>query len=82
MTQVRIINKSGFDLPHYETADSAGMDLRAHITEPITIGSLERVLVPTGLFIELPQGFEAQIRPRSGISYKKRIEHSQCTWYH
>jgi dUTP pyrophosphatase len=70
---VRIINKSGGALPHYETPDSAGMDLRAHIDQPITIGSLERVLVPTGLFIELPQGFEAQIRPRSGLALKKGI---------
>jgi dUTP pyrophosphatase len=73
MTKVRIINRSGTSLPAYETPDSAGMDLRANISEPITIGSLERVLVPTGLFMELPQGFEAQIRPRSGLALKKGL---------
>lgn len=73
MTQVKIINKSQHDLPHYETTSSAGMDLRANIETPITIGSLERTIVPTGLFLELPEGFEAQIRPRSGLAAKKGI---------
>jgi dUTP pyrophosphatase len=73
MTTVRIINQTGGALPSYETIDSAGMDLRAHIHEPIMIGSLERVLVPTGLSIELPEGFEAQIRPRSGLALKKGL---------
>jgi dUTP pyrophosphatase len=73
MTIVRIIRQPGTSLPAYETPDSAGMDLRANITEPISIGSLERVLVPTGLFIELPKGFEAQIRPRSGLALKKGL---------
>ena len=70
---VKIINQSTNDLPQYETAGSAGMDLRANLTEPITLQSLERKLIPTGLFIELPMGYEAQIRPRSGLSYKKGL---------
>lgn len=71
--QVKIINRSSNPLPNYETAGSAGMDLRANITEPIRLESLERALVPTGLFIELPCGFEAQIRPRSGLAVKKGL---------
>jgi dUTP pyrophosphatase len=70
---VKIINKSTNDLPQYETAGSAGMDLRANLAEPVTLQSLERKLIPTGLFIELPMGYEAQIRPRSGLSYKKGL---------
>ncbi|WP_413513715.1 dUTP diphosphatase [Myroides odoratus] len=73
MTSVKIINKSQHVLPHYETAQSAGMDLRANLSEPITLTSLERAIVPTGLFIELPEGYEAQIRPRSGLAAKKGI---------
>ncbi len=73
MLKVRIINTTKYPLPAYETSGSAGMDLRANIKEPIEIGSLERVLVPTGIFIELPQGYEAQIRPRSGMALKKGI---------
>lgn len=71
--KVKVINKSSNDLPVYETEGSAGMDLRADIPEAVTLGSLERTLIPTGLFIELPQGFEAQIRPRSGLSFKKGL---------
>lgn len=71
--QVKIINQSPFPLPQYETAGSAGLDLRANIAEPITLASLERQLVPTGLFIELPQGYEAQVRPRSGLAIKKGL---------
>ncbi len=71
--QVKIINQSAFPLPQYETAGSAGLDLRANIAEPITLSSLERRLVPTGLFIELPQGYEAQVRPRSGLAIKKGL---------
>ena len=71
--QVKIINKSGHALPSYETAHAAGMDLRASLTEPILLKPLERALVPTGLFIELPVGHEAQIRPRSGLAAKKGI---------
>ena len=73
MMTVKIINQSTNDLPQYETAGSAGMDLRANLDEPITLQSLERKLIPTGLFIELPMGYEAQIRPRSGLSYKKGL---------
>lgn len=71
--QINIINRSKHALPEYATALSAGMDIRANITEPITLKPLERALVPTGLFIELPAGFEAQIRPRSGLAIKKGI---------
>ena len=70
---IKIINKSSHDLPHYETEASAGMDLRANITEPITLKPLERAIVKTGLFIELPIGAEAQVRPRSGLAAKKGI---------
>jgi len=68
--QVKIINTSPFDLPAYATPGSAGLDLRAHILEFIALQPLERKLIPTGLSIELPLGFEAQIRPRSGLAYK------------
>jgi dUTP pyrophosphatase len=71
--QVKIINKSKHALPEYETPFSAGMDLRANIDDPISLGTLERALVPTGLFIELPVGYEAQIRPRSGLAIKYGI---------
>ena len=71
--KVNIINKSGNDLPKYETPGSAGMDLRADIESPVILGSLERKLIPTGLFMELPVGYEAQIRPRSGLAIKKGI---------
>lgn len=71
--QIKIINASSHPLPRYETSGSAGMDLRAAIDQPLELASLERKLVPTGLFIELPQGYEAQVRPRSGLSYKKGL---------
>ncbi|MFD2908736.1 dUTP diphosphatase [Flavobacterium ardleyense] len=71
--KIKIINKSSHELPNYETIASAGMDLRANITESITLKSLERALVKTGLFIELPIGYEAQVRPRSGLAFKKGI---------
>jgi dUTP pyrophosphatase len=70
---VKVINQSKHALPAYETLYSAGMDLRANIDTPITLGALERTLVPTGLFIELPVGYEAQIRPRSGLAIKHGI---------
>ena len=70
---IKIINKSGHPLPHYETEASAGMDLRASIDTPIVLGLLERVIVKTGLFIELPIGYEAQVRPRSGLAAKKGV---------
>ncbi|MFC1225628.1 dUTP diphosphatase [Pedobacter sp. BG31] len=71
--EIKIINTSGHPLPQYETAHAAGMDLRAAITEDIILKPLQRLLVPTGLFIELPVGYEAQIRPRSGLAYKHGI---------
>lgn len=71
--KVRIINKSKHELPAYSTMFSAGMDLRANLEQPVTLKSLERKLIPTGLFIELPRGYEAQIRPRSGLALKKGI---------
>lgn len=70
---VKILNKSNNELPAYSTLFSAGMDLRAFLTEPVSLLPLERKLIPTGLFIELPAGFEAQIRPRSGLALKKGI---------
>lgn len=70
---VKIVNKSKHELPEYETSASAGMDLRANLDEPVVLKPLERALIPTGLFIELPVGFEAQIRPRSGLAIKKGI---------
>ena len=71
--KVKIVNKSPFPLPAYATEQSAGMDLRASISEPLTLNPLQRELVPTGLYIELPAGFEAQIRPRSGLAIKHGI---------
>ncbi|WP_458628174.1 dUTP diphosphatase [Winogradskyella sp. PC D3.3] len=71
--KIKIINKSNHDLPHYETMASAGMDLRANLSEPRTLKPLERSIVGTGLFIELPVGYEAQVRPRSGLAAKKGI---------
>ena len=71
--KVEIINKSKHATPRYETEQSAGMDLRANLDEPITLKPLERTLVKTGLFIALPKGYEAQVRPRSGLAYKKGI---------
>ena len=73
MTNIRIINKSHHHLPAYATEQSAGMDLRANIEEPIVLKPMERRLIPTGLYMALPQGFEAQIRPRSGLAFKKGI---------
>jgi dUTP pyrophosphatase len=70
---IQFINKSGFPLPKYETEHSAGMDLRANIEEPISIEPLQRALVPTGLFIALEPGTEAQIRPRSGLAFKQGL---------
>ena len=70
---IKIINKSSHDLPGYATEASAGMDLRAELSEPVTLKPLERAIVKTGLFIELPVGYEAQVRPRSGLAAKKGI---------
>lgn len=71
--QVNIVNHSHHPLPTYATPQSAGMDLRANLETPITLRPLERALIPTGLFIALPEGFEAQVRPRSGLAIKKGI---------
>ena len=71
--RVKIINKSNNSLPNYATAYSAGMDLRANLQDSVTLKPLERALIPTGLFIELPVGYEAQIRPRSGLAVKHGI---------
>lgn len=71
--KINIINKSQHALPSYETIASAGMDLRANLSEAITLEPMDRVIVPTGLFMELPIGYEAQVRPRSGLAIKKGI---------
>jgi dUTP pyrophosphatase len=71
--KIKIINKSKHALPEYATQASAGMDLRANLDQPIILKSLERAVVPTGLFMELPVGFEAQVRPRSGLAFKNGI---------
>jgi dUTP pyrophosphatase len=71
--QIRIVNKSQHPLPAYETNASAGMDLRANLSEPVVLRTLERAMIPTGLFIELPAGYEAQIRPRSGLAARSGI---------
>ena len=73
MLQIAIINRSRHELPRYATPLSAGVDLRANIDSPITLQSLERRLIPTGLFIALPEGYEAQVRPRSGLALKQGI---------
>lgn len=70
---IKVINKSKHQLPAYATQLSAGMDIRANLTEPVTLAPMQRCLIPTGLFIALPQGYEAQIRPRSGLALKKGI---------
>ena len=70
---IKIINKSQHSLPNYETIASAGMDLRANLTASITLNPLERAIIKTGLFIELPIGYEAQVRPRSGLAAKKGV---------
>ena len=71
--KVNIVNKSKHELPRYATSQSAGMDLRANLEEPILLKPLQRTLVKTGLFMELPIGYEAQVRPRSGLAFKKGI---------
>lgn len=73
MLNIPVIVKTKNELPKYETVNSAGMDLRANIEEPIVLKPMERRLIPTGLYMALPQGFEAQIRPRSGLAFKKGI---------
>ena len=71
--EVKVINKSNNPLPEYSTPQSAGMDLRAFITEPVILGVIDRALIPTGLYIEMPEGYEAQVRPRSGLAIKHGI---------
>lgn len=71
--EVKVINKSNNPLPEYATILSAGMDLRAFIAEPVILGVLDRALIPTGLYIEMPEGYEAQVRPRSGLAIKHGI---------
>ena len=71
--KINIVNKSKHELPHYATSQSAGIDLRANLEEPILLNPLQRTLVKTGLFMELPIGYEAQVRPRSGLAFKKGI---------
>lgn len=71
--KIRIVNKSTNALPQYATSQSAGIDLRANLAEPVVLKPMERKLIPTGLFIELPEGYEAQIRPRSGLALKHGI---------
>lgn len=71
--KVKVINKSGMDLPSYATVASAGMDVRAAVEAPVTLAPLGRAVVPTGLFLEIPVGFEVQVRPRSGLAAKKGI---------
>lgn len=73
MLQIRVVNKGHQPLPQYATEQSAGMDLRANLEEPVTLKPLERRLIPTGLHIALPAGYEAQVRPRSGLALKKGI---------
>jgi dUTP pyrophosphatase len=71
--EVKIVNRSGNELPEYSTEQSAGMDLRAWLSEPVTLQPLERKLIPTGVYIQLPQGYECQIRPRSGLALKRGL---------
>jgi len=71
--EIKVVNKSKHDLPQFATSGSAGMDLRANLSESITLKPLERKLIPTGLFTAIPEGYEAQIRPRSGLAYKHGI---------
>jgi dUTP pyrophosphatase len=71
--KIKIVNKSGNPVPEYSTIHSAGMDIRANLPEPVTVMPLQRVLIKTGLFVQIPEGFEAQIRPRSGLALKNGI---------
>lgn len=71
--EIKVINKSNNELPHYATVDSAGLDIRAFLSEPVTLKPLERRLIPTGLYLEIPSGFEVQIRPRSGFAFKQGV---------
>src|SRR6185295_4074732 len=70
---IKVVNQSNNDIPEYATPGSAGMDLKANLQEPVNLNPLQREMIPTGLFIELPAGYEAQVRPRSGMAHKKGI---------
>ncbi len=70
---IKVVNTSNNEMPHYATAGAAGMDIRANITEPIELAPLQRQLIPTGIFMEIPTGYEVQIRPRSGLAFKNGI---------
>ena len=71
--QIPVINRSHHPLPEYQTAHAAGLDVRANLAEPVTLRPLQRALIPTGLFMEIPEGYEAQVRPRSGLAFKHGI---------
>lgn len=71
--EIKVINRSGLELPSYETLGAAGMDIRAYVSEPVVIAPHSRAIVPTGLYVEIPVGFEMQIRPRSGLAAKKGV---------
>jgi len=71
--KVKVINRSPYDLPQYETAQAAGLDVRADLRESVVLGPLERTLVPTGLYVEIPEGYEIQVRPRSGLAARHGI---------
>jgi dUTP pyrophosphatase len=71
--EIKVINQSNNELPHYATADSAGLDIRAFLSESVVLKPLERRLIPTGLYLEIPSGFEVQIRPRSGFAFKQGV---------
>jgi dUTP pyrophosphatase len=73
IVNIKVVNTSNNELPHYATAGAAGMDIRANITEPIELAPLQRLLIPTGIFMEIPTGYEVQIRPRSGLAFKNGI---------
>lgn len=73
MIEIKLVDKSNYSIPRYETDGSAGMDIRCNIDRPVTLQPLERKLFPTGLYIELPKGYEAQIRPRSGLALKRGL---------
>lgn len=78
MITLKIVNTSHHPLPNYETLGASGMDLRAFLSEPVLLGPLERALIPTGLFMEIPEGYEGQVRPRSGLSIKHGISLVNC----
>jgi dUTP pyrophosphatase len=71
--QIKVINKSNNELPHYATAGAAGMDIRANIEEAIVLTPMQRMLIPTGIFMEIPEGYEVQVRPRSGLAFKNGL---------